>query len=146
MNAYVTSPSPVRPAGQPHESAYSAAPSSTLHLQEVGRANQSNQLNQFRVGSLNALKSRDGFRADPTASLTPAILHNQTRPPAQGQIALRFAVSRYADGTATLGQAATVAGLSQADFQFELGRRRVPVHYDSDDLREDAETIAAWLR
>ncbi len=43
--------------------------------------------------------------------------------------ALHLAIGLFVAEEATLGQAAEVAGLSQADFLRGLGRRRIPIHY-----------------
>ena len=46
----------------------------------------------------------------------------------------------------TLGQAAEVAGIAQAEFLRELGKRRIPIHYGSDELSDDlcaVESLAA---
>ena len=42
---------------------------------------------------------------------------------------------------ATLGQAAQSAGLSQADFQKELGKRKIPIHNGMEELAEDLRTV-----
>ena len=59
------------------------------------------------------------------------------------QALLDFAVGLYTDGRITLGRAAGIAMFSQADFQRELGRRGISIHYEVQDLREDVETLAA---
>ena len=59
------------------------------------------------------------------------------------QALLDFAVGLYTDGRVTLGRAAGIALRSQADFQKELGRRGISIHYEVQDLREDVETLAA---
>ena len=46
-------------------------------------------------------------------------------------------------GKITLGRAAKIASLMQLDFQQELGRRGIPIHYDVEDLRSDLQTLAA---
>ena len=50
---------------------------------------------------------------------------------------LDFAVGMYSSGRVTMGTAAEVADLSIPAFQRELGRRRIPVNYSSDDLAYD---------
>ena len=68
---------------------------------------------------------------------------NITLPPAVEQsltpeaVALHLAIGLFVTEVATLGQAAQTAGLSQADFLRELGRRRISIHYGPDEL--------AWL-
>lgn len=53
------------------------------------------------------------------------------------ELLVDLALGLYVDRRLTLGQAAHMAGMSQKEFQRFLGDRRVPVHYDSDDLDHD---------
>ncbi|MSQ51794.1 MAG: UPF0175 family protein [Betaproteobacteria bacterium] len=57
--------------------------------------------------------------------------------------ALHLAFGLFVAEEATLGQAAQTAGLSQADFLRELGLRRIPIHYGSDELAADLQTVEA---
>jgi predicted HTH domain antitoxin len=57
------------------------------------------------------------------------------------QARLDFAVELYSSGRVTMGSAAEVAGLSIPEFQHELGRRRIPVSYDLEELREDLKAL-----
>jgi len=57
--------------------------------------------------------------------------------------ALHLAIGLFVTEEATLGQAAQVAGISQADFLRELGRRRIPIHYGSEELAADLRTVEA---
>ena len=57
-------------------------------------------------------------------------------------VLLDLAVGMYAARHLTLGQAAELAGLAQAEMQRELGRREVPAHYDMDDLAYDLAAAA----
>ena len=52
-----------------------------------------------------------------------------------------LAVGLYADRRATLGQAARIAGISQPEFQRELGRRHVPMNYDVAEFEADLHTL-----
>lgn len=54
---------------------------------------------------------------------------------------LQLAIALYTKKDLTLGQAAEVAGLSQADFQRELGARRIPINYTMEDLESDLQTV-----
>lgn len=60
--------------------------------------------------------------------------------------ALHLAIGLFVAHEVTLGQAAEVAGLAQADFLRELGRRRIPIHYGREDLMADLETVEALAR
>ena len=55
--------------------------------------------------------------------------------------ALHLAIGRFVTEEATLGQAAQVAGLSQAAFLRELGRRRIPIHYGPEELAADLQAV-----
>lgn len=55
--------------------------------------------------------------------------------------ALNLAIGLFASEEVTLGQAAEVAGLSQAELLRELGKRRIPIHYDAPELAEDLQAV-----
>lgn len=55
--------------------------------------------------------------------------------------ALHLAIGLFVSDEATLGQAAQVAGMSQADFLRELGQRRIPIHYGSEELAADLAAV-----
>lgn len=61
-------------------------------------------------------------------------------------VAFHLAVGLFVAEEATLGQAAQVAGVSQADFLRELGRRRIPIHYGPEELQADLREIEAIVR
>ncbi len=58
--------------------------------------------------------------------------------------ALHLALGLFVDQRVTLGQAAEVAGISQSEFLRELGRRRIPVHYQESDALADIATVREW--
>jgi predicted HTH domain antitoxin len=62
------------------------------------------------------------------------------------EVLLDLAAGMYAADHATLGQAAELAGVSQAELQRELGRRHISVHYDLDDLAHDLQAAAEIAR
>lgn len=55
--------------------------------------------------------------------------------------ALHFAIGLYVSKEVTLGQAAEVAGLSQAEFQRELGARQIAINYTMEDLKSDLQAV-----
>jgi predicted HTH domain antitoxin len=61
----------------------------------------------------------------------------------EDQALLDLAVGLFTERRVTLGRAARIARMSQSDFQRELGRREIPIHYDVEDLRADLRTLAA---
>ena len=52
-----------------------------------------------------------------------------------------IAIGLYKREEVSLGRAAEIAGLSTPQFLSELGRRRIPINYDVDDLRADLSTL-----
>lgn len=58
--------------------------------------------------------------------------------------ALHLAIGLFVSEEATLGQAAEIAGMPQADFLKELGRRRVAIHYGAAELAEDLEVVESY--
>jgi predicted HTH domain antitoxin len=55
--------------------------------------------------------------------------------------ALHLAIGLFVSEEATLGQAAEIASLSQANFLRELGRRRIPIHYGMEEWAEDLRVV-----
>jgi predicted HTH domain antitoxin len=60
--------------------------------------------------------------------------------------ALHLAIGLFVSEEATLGQAAEIARLSQAEFLKELGRRKIPLHYGSEELAEDLRVVESLAR
>ena len=60
-------------------------------------------------------------------------------------LALHLAIGLFVSNEATLGQAAQVAGVTQADFLRDLGRRRIPIHYGEEELTDDLQAVEALL-
>lgn len=60
----------------------------------------------------------------------------------QDQLRFDLVLGLYIDEKVTLGRGAEIAGLSKSAFLDELGKRRIPVHYDARDVQADLETIA----
>jgi predicted HTH domain antitoxin len=54
---------------------------------------------------------------------------------------LELAVVLFHKEKLTMGQAATLAGISQFQFQQLLGSRGITIHYDVQDYTEDLQTI-----
>ena len=61
-------------------------------------------------------------------------------------VALHLAIGLFVADEVTLGQAAEIAGLPQATFLKELGKRRIPIHYGAEELAEDLRTIDTCCR
>ena len=54
---------------------------------------------------------------------------------------IEMAVHLYAQGRLSIGKARELAGLPLWEFRQLLGSRRIPPHYDPEDLDEDAATL-----
>lgn len=54
---------------------------------------------------------------------------------------LEIAVWLYNKERFTLGQGSKFAGISQYQFQQELGKRKIPVHYGIEELHEDLTNL-----
>ena len=67
-------------------------------------------------------------------------------PPAEtkSRLKLELAVSLYAQDILSLGKAAELAGISRLQLNDALAKRRVPMHYTQDDLRDDLAYAASF--
>ena len=54
---------------------------------------------------------------------------------------LELALKKYQDNEATASKAARMAGIPLTKFLDILFERKISIHYDVDDLREDAESL-----
>lgn len=73
----------------------------------------------------------------------PETVENRLSP---RKAALHLAIGLFVAEEATLGQAAEIAGMPQADFLKELGARHIPIHYGMDELAEDLKIVTSWRR
>jgi predicted HTH domain antitoxin len=60
--------------------------------------------------------------------------------------ALNLALGLYVSNEVTLGLAAKTAAISQTEFLEELCKRKIPYHYDRNDLKQDLEAVEILLR
>ncbi|MEX0813742.1 MAG: UPF0175 family protein [Chitinophagales bacterium] len=56
-------------------------------------------------------------------------------------VLLELALILFQRESVTLGQASEIAGLHQSQFQKELGKRKIPIHYDVEEFEQDLNTI-----
>lgn len=54
---------------------------------------------------------------------------------------LRIALILFQEEIFTLGQAAEFMNVPQMIFQQELGKRKIPIHYDVEEFRSDLEHL-----
>ncbi|HXH19003.1 MAG TPA: UPF0175 family protein [Chitinophagales bacterium] len=47
----------------------------------------------------------------------------------------------YSKADVSLPKCARIAGLSRDDFQHELWKRKIPLQYDTDDLKTDLDNL-----
>lgn len=55
----------------------------------------------------------------------------------EAELTTELAIALFQQDHLTLGQAASLANLSQLDFQRLLGARRIPVHYEIEAMEQD---------
>jgi predicted HTH domain antitoxin len=55
---------------------------------------------------------------------------------------LRLAIQLFEEEKITLGLASQLAGIHQVEFQRELAKRNIPIHYDVQDFEKDLVTIS----
>jgi predicted HTH domain antitoxin len=58
------------------------------------------------------------------------------------EILLKIAVLLFQEEKLTLGQASKLAEVHQFEFQRELAKREIPVHYNEEDFQRDLQTVA----
>jgi predicted HTH domain antitoxin len=73
-----------------------------------------------------------------TVSLPPEL--EEKMPPSRAK--LHLAIGAFAAEEVTLGQAAEIASVSQADLMRELSLRHIPLHYGREEFAQDLEAIA----
>jgi predicted HTH domain antitoxin len=74
-----------------------------------------------------------------TLELPPGIFE-ATRLTPEG-LKLELALALFQQEKLSFGKARQLAGMSVLEFQHELGRRRVAVHYDVREFQEDLATL-----
>ena len=60
------------------------------------------------------------------------------------EVALHLAIGLFVTEQVTLGQAAEIARTTQANFLKALGRRRIPIHYGTQELAEDLKVAESF--
>ncbi len=58
-----------------------------------------------------------------------------------GELRREIALLLFQQDKLTLGQASEFAGSNQLEFQQLLASRRIPVHYNAQDLTDDLDTL-----
>ena len=59
----------------------------------------------------------------------------------EDELRLKLTLLLFQEEHLTLAQAARVAGLHQAQFQMELAKRKIPIHYGTEEFLEDMKTL-----
>lgn len=57
------------------------------------------------------------------------------------ELLLKVALLLFQEERLTLGQASRLAGMHQFEFQKELAKRRIPIHYGEEEFERDIETL-----
>ncbi len=58
------------------------------------------------------------------------------------ELLLKIAIELFKEEKVTLAEASEIAGLHQIQFQKELAKRKIPIHYGVDELEEDLKTLS----
>ncbi len=56
-------------------------------------------------------------------------------------LGLELAIFLFKEDKVSIGQAGAIAGIHKIMFQKELAKRKIPVHYDLEDLENDLKNI-----
>ncbi|BAU10855.1 hypothetical protein LEP3755_13470 [Leptolyngbya sp. NIES-3755] len=67
----------------------------------------------------------------------------QTAQISETDLKLEIAILLFQQEKITLGTASQFAGMNQLEFQRILGSRKIPIHYDVEDFRQDLKTLEA---
>lgn len=59
----------------------------------------------------------------------------------ESELMLEIAILLFSKDRLTLGQARSLAGVSQLEFQRELGTRQIALHYDIPEFEKDVESL-----
>jgi predicted HTH domain antitoxin len=59
----------------------------------------------------------------------------------ESELLLEVAILLFARDRLTLGQASAMLGLSQLEFQQQLAKRMIPVHYGVREFEDDLESL-----
>ena len=60
-------------------------------------------------------------------------------------VKLYLAIELYREGKISLGKASEIAGITKEDMMEVLSRKKIPINYDVDDLKEDVEKLEGLL-
>ncbi len=58
------------------------------------------------------------------------------------ELLLFLAIELFKEEKITLGQGSKLAGLHQIQFQRELAKRKIPIHYGIEEFEADLETLS----
>lgn len=61
------------------------------------------------------------------------------------ELLLELAITMFTSERLTLGQASRMSRLHQSQFQKELAKRRIPIHYGEAELLEDIKTLKTFI-
>lgn len=58
------------------------------------------------------------------------------------ELLLKIAIELFREEKVTLAEASEIVGLHQLQFQKELAKRQIPIHYGVKEFEEDLETLS----
>jgi predicted HTH domain antitoxin len=59
----------------------------------------------------------------------------------EAELKMELAIALFQQERLTLGQAASLVGVTQLDFQRRLATRRIPIHYDAEAMEQDLRRV-----
>lgn len=62
----------------------------------------------------------------------------------ESELLIELAIALYANGKISFGQAHKLAGMDWFSFRKLLAERKVPYHYDEEDLNDDLKVIESF--
>lgn len=77
----------------------------------------------------------------PTLELPPGLMQAARMTP--GELKLELALTLFQQYKLSFGKARELAGMSVIEFQREMGKRKIPIHYDVADFEHDVATLKA---
>lgn len=82
-----------------------------------------------------------GETTSTTLELPPGLMQAAGMTP--GELKLELALTLFQQVKLSFGKARELAGMSVIEFQRELGRRKIPIHYGVEDFEHDVATLKA---
>src|SRR5262245_59788128 len=103
---------------------------SRAHLIVISSNEGEIKMATIRIDLPEELLAAASIDDEASSSLSPSV-----------EVAKLLALELFREGTVSLGRAAELCGVSQAEFMDFAAGRQVPLHYTTDDFDEDRQLI-----